>query len=35
VISGHKPMTVADYVNANRAEFDHDGRFVQRDQLAS
>jgi hypothetical protein len=35
VISGHKPMTVADYVNANRAEFDHDGRFVQRGQLAS
>jgi NAD(P)H dehydrogenase (quinone) len=33
VISGHKPMTVADYVNANRAEFDHDGRFVRRDQL--
>jgi NAD(P)H dehydrogenase (quinone) len=35
VIAGHKPMTVADYVNANRAEFDRDGRFVQRDQLAS
>lgn len=33
VIGGHKPMTVADYVNANRAEFDHDGRFVQRSQL--
>lgn len=33
VIGGHKPMTVADYVNANRAEFDHDGRFVQRAQL--
>jgi NAD(P)H dehydrogenase (quinone) len=33
VISGHQPMTVADYVNANRAEFDHDGRFVQRGQL--
>ncbi|MCV7410088.1 NmrA family transcriptional regulator [Mycobacterium florentinum] len=33
VIGGHKPMTVADYVNANRAEFDHDGRFVRRGQL--
>ncbi len=33
VISGRKPMTVADYVNANRAEFDHDGRFVRRGQL--
>jgi NAD(P)H dehydrogenase (quinone) len=33
VIGGHKPMTVADYVNANRAEFDHDGRFVRREQL--
>lgn len=33
VISGHKPMTVADYVNANRAEFDHDGRLVSRSQL--
>jgi NAD(P)H dehydrogenase (quinone) len=35
VISGHKTMTVADYINANRAEFGHDGRFVQRGQLAS
>ncbi|WP_068176802.1 NAD(P)H-binding protein [Mycobacterium sp. UM_CSW] len=36
VISGHKPMTVADYVNANRAEFDPDGPFAARDQrLAS
>jgi hypothetical protein len=35
VISGHQPMTVADYINANRAEFGHDGRFVQRGQLAS
>lgn len=33
VISGHKPMTVADYVNANRAEFDHDGPFAARDQV--
>ncbi|OBA61288.1 NmrA family transcriptional regulator [Mycobacterium sp. 1100029.7] len=33
VIGGRKPMTVADYVNANRTEFDHDGRFVQRGQL--
>lgn len=31
VISGHPPMTVADYVTANRAEFDHDGRFVRRE----
>jgi NAD(P)H dehydrogenase (quinone) len=30
VISGHKPMTVADFVNANRTEFDHDGFFVSR-----
>jgi NAD(P)H dehydrogenase (quinone) len=33
VISGHKPMTVADYVNANRAAFEHDGPFAARDQL--
>ncbi len=33
VISGHKPMTVADFVNANRADFEHDGRFAVRDQL--
>jgi NAD(P)H dehydrogenase (quinone) len=33
VISGHKPMTVADYVNANRADFDHDGPFAARGQL--
>ncbi|CDO86426.1 NmrA family transcriptional regulator [Mycobacterium triplex] len=31
VIGGHRPMTVADYVNANRSEFDHDGRFVRRE----
>jgi hypothetical protein len=30
VISGHKPMSVADYVNANRAAFDHDGQFASR-----
>jgi NAD(P)H dehydrogenase (quinone) len=36
VISGHKPMTVADYVDANRAAFEHDGRFSLRGQpLAS
>ncbi|OBI83712.1 NAD(P)H-binding protein [Mycobacterium sp. 1245805.9] len=34
VISGHKPMTIADYVNANRAEFDHDGPFAYQ-RLAS
>ncbi|RDH79781.1 NmrA family transcriptional regulator [Mycolicibacterium moriokaense] len=33
VISGHKPMTVADYVNANRADFDHDGQRSLRGQL--
>lgn len=33
VISGHKPMTVADFVNANRADFEHHGRFALRDQL--
>jgi len=26
VISGHRPMTVADYVNAHRADFEHDGQ---------
>lgn len=31
VISGHKPMTVADYVDANRADFEHDGPFAPRD----
>lgn len=34
VITGHKAMTVADYVNANHADFEHDGRFVLREQLA-
>jgi NAD(P)H dehydrogenase (quinone) len=33
VISGHKPMTVADYVTANRTEFGHDGALAMRDQL--
>ena len=33
VIGGHKPMTVADFVNANRADFEHDGSFSLRDQL--
>jgi NAD(P)H dehydrogenase (quinone) len=32
VISGHKPMTVADFVNAYRADFEHDGPFAVRDQ---
>ena len=32
VISGRKPMTVGDYVDANRADFDHDGNFAVRDQ---
>jgi NAD(P)H dehydrogenase (quinone) len=35
VISGHKPMSVADFVNANRNDFEHDGPFVLRDQLIS
>jgi NAD(P)H dehydrogenase (quinone) len=34
VISGHKPMTVADFVTANLADFGHDGHFALRDQLA-
>jgi NAD(P)H dehydrogenase (quinone) len=33
VISGHKPMTVGDYVNANRADFEHDGPLASRDKL--
>jgi uncharacterized protein YbjT (DUF2867 family) len=33
VITGRKPMTVADYVNANRAAFVHDGPFSLREQL--
>lgn len=28
VISGHQPMSVAEYVNANRAAFNHDGPFA-------
>lgn len=32
VITGHKPMTVPEYVDANRAAFDHDGGFAVRDQ---
>jgi NAD(P)H dehydrogenase (quinone) len=35
VISGHKPMTVSDFVNANRAAFEHDGPFVVRDRLVA
>jgi NAD(P)H dehydrogenase (quinone) len=35
VISGHKPMTVADFVNAHRADFEHDGGLSLREQLAS
>jgi hypothetical protein len=34
VIAGRKPMTVADYVEANRAEFERDGAFAMREQLA-
>jgi len=34
VISGQKPMTVAEFVNANHADFEHDGRFAMRAQLA-
>jgi uncharacterized protein YbjT (DUF2867 family) len=33
VISGHKPLTVGQYVQANRADFEHDGPFSLRDQL--
>jgi uncharacterized protein YbjT (DUF2867 family) len=33
VITGHKPMTVADFVSANSADFEHDGSFALRDQL--
>jgi NAD(P)H dehydrogenase (quinone) len=33
VISGHKAMTVADFVNANRDEFEHDGAWMLRKQL--
>ena len=32
-ISGHQPMSVADYVNANRAAFDADGPYSLRGQL--
>ena len=34
-ISGHKPMTVADFVNAHRADFEHDGGLSLREQLAA
>jgi hypothetical protein len=33
VISGHKPMTVADFVNAHRSDFEHDGQLSLREQL--
>ena len=33
VISGQKPMTVAEFVDANRADFAHDGPFALRDLL--
>lgn len=33
VISGSAPLTVPEYVQANRAEFDHDGIFSLRHQL--
>jgi uncharacterized protein YbjT (DUF2867 family) len=35
MISGHKPMTVADYVDANRAAFDRDGSFAVRHARAA
>jgi NAD(P)H dehydrogenase (quinone) len=35
VISGRRPMTVADYVDANRADFEHDGAWAPREQLVS
>jgi NAD(P)H dehydrogenase (quinone) len=35
VISGHKPMTVTDYVNANRADFEHDSPSAPRGQLVA
>ncbi|WP_202915526.1 MULTISPECIES: hypothetical protein [unclassified Mycolicibacterium] len=33
VITGHKPQTVPDFVNANRAKFAQDGPLALRDQL--
>ncbi|ORA35697.1 NmrA family NAD(P)-binding protein [Mycobacterium aquaticum] len=33
VISGHKPLTVRQYVAANRADFEHDGPFALRNEL--
>ena len=33
VISGHKPMTVADFVNAHRSDFGHDGQLSLREQF--
>jgi hypothetical protein len=33
VISGHKPMTVADFVNANRAAFEHDGAIAVHEKV--
>ncbi|BAX92658.1 NAD(P)H-binding protein [Mycobacterium shigaense] len=33
-ITGRRPMTVADYVSANRAEFEHDGVFAMREHFA-
>ena len=32
-ISGHNPMTVADFVNANHAAFEHGGSFAVHDQV--
>jgi uncharacterized protein YbjT (DUF2867 family) len=34
VITGYKPMSVADFVKANRGDFEHDGRFALRGHLA-
>ncbi|ORW32115.1 NmrA family transcriptional regulator [Mycobacterium paraense] len=35
VVGGHKPMTVADFVTANRAAFERDGHFALRELLAA
>jgi NAD(P)H dehydrogenase (quinone) len=35
VVSGHKPMTVGEFVNANYAAFGHDGPYALRNYLVS
>ena len=35
VISGHKPMTVGEFVNANYAAFGHDGPCAVHNHLAA